>query len=70
MRNCFSSYTKPKKQQGVSGLDRPWDAETYGELLIVLIIMEALQEHKQLLLVPPQYRLNLRRLLRVRDEDL
>lgn len=32
--------------------------------------MEALQEHKQFLLVPPQYRLNLRRLLRVRDEDL
>ena len=46
------------------------DIRTKGRRLTLFVVMEVLKEVEQLVLVPPQDVLNLRRLLRIRDEHL
>ena len=43
---------------------------TYGELLVLLVVVEVAEEREELVLVAAEDRLDLRRLLRVCDKDL
>ncbi len=62
--NCSSSQSEEM-------MSCQWrDIRRNGRRLTLLVVMEILEEVEQLVLVPPQDVLNLRRLLRIRDEHL